>query len=48
MPLTRGDACQARMTEHGYRAACDHRQCLHVHGKGIDLHPIDLVTGEGA
>ena len=43
-----GDACQARMAEHGHRAARDHRQRLHVHGEGVDLHAVDLVAGEGA
>ena len=36
------------MAQHGHRAAGNHRQGLHVHGEGIDLHAVDLVAGKGA
>ena len=36
------------MAEYGHRSARDHRQCLHVHGEGIDLHAVDFVSCEGA
>ena len=44
----RRNARQARMAQHRYRTAGDHRQCLHVHGEGIDLHAVNLVAGESA
>ena len=44
----RRNALQARMAEHGDRAVRHHRQRLHVHGEGVDLYAVDLVTGEGA
>jgi len=36
------------MAQHSDRAAGHHSQCLHVHGEGVDLHPVDLIAGEGA